>query len=326
MQAVITTQYGTPDALQLTTLDKPTPKANEVLIRIHAASVGPSDCAFLKGDPFIVKIMYGLKRPKFAVGGVEFSGEIEAVGSAVTLFQPGDQVFGLSANNFGAHSEYKCLPETAPLAKKPASLRYEEAAAVADGGLTALTFLRDVAKVQPGQRVLVNGASGAVGAYAVQLAKSYGAEVTGVCSGANVEMVRALGADHVIDYTREDFTQSGQTYDVIFDAVGKRNFSACKRALKAKGLYLTTTPTLANVRDMAWTALGGGKKAKFVTAGLMQNKGNLDALTALVEAGQLKPVIDRCYPLAQIADAYRYVDTGHKRGNVVIMVQPQPTN
>ncbi len=318
MQAVITTQYGTPDALQMTTLDKPTPKANEVLIRIHAACVGPSDCAFLKGDPFIVKIMYGLKRPKFAVSGAEFSGQIEAVGGAVTLFQPGDQVFGLSADSFGAHGEYKCLPETAILAKKPASLRYEEAVAVADGGLTALTFLRDVAKVQPGQRVLVNGASGAVGAYAVQLAKAYGAEVTGVCSGANAEMVRALGVAHVIDYTREDFTQSGQTYDVIFDAVGKCSFSECKRALAANGLYLVTTPTLANVRDMAWTALRGGKKAKFVTAGLMQNKDNLNALTALVEAGQLKPVIDRCYPLAQIADAYRYVDTGHKRGNVVI--------
>jgi NADPH:quinone reductase-like Zn-dependent oxidoreductase len=318
MQAMICTTYGSPDVLQLKEVAKPIPKDNEVLIRIHAAIVGPADCAFRKGDPFIVKLIYGLARPKFAILGVEFAGEIEAIGKDVTLFKPGDQVFGMSPNSFGAHAEYMCLPEDKTIIIKPANTTYAEAAGIVDGATTALTFLRNVAKLQRGQKVLINGASGAVGAYAVQLAKYFGAEVSGVCSTANVALVQSLGADHVIDYTKEDFTQSGQTYDVIFDAVGKSSFSQCQGALTPRGMYLSTAPTLGVVLQMLRTSVFGNKKAKFVTAGLMQNKDNLAYLKELIEAGTIISVIDRCYPLEQVAEAHRYVEQGHKKGNVVI--------
>jgi len=320
MQAIVYTTYGSPDVLQLNDVEKPTPKDNEVLIRIHAAIVGPADCAFRKGDPFIVKLIYGLARPKFAVLGVEFAGEIEAIGKDVKLFTKGDQVFGMSPNSFGAHAEYMCLPEDKPLIIKPSNTTYAEAAGIVDGATTALTFLRDVAKLQRGQKALINGASGAVGAYAVQLAKYFGAEVSGVCSTANVALVKSLGADNVIDYTKEDFTKSGQTYDVIFDAVGKSSFSRCQGALTQKGMYLSTAPTLGIVLQMLRTSLFGSKKAKFATAGLMQNKDNLTFLKELIEAGKIKSVIDRCYPLEQIAEAHRYVEKGHKKGNVVITI------
>ena len=251
---------------------------------------------------------------------MEFAGEIDAVGRAVTLFKPGDQVFGMSPDKFGAYAEYLVLSEAAPVVTKPANLSYEETVGICDGATTALTFLRDTAKVQRGQSVLINGASGAVGTYAVQLAKYYGAQVTGVCSGANIDLVKSLGADQVIDYTQADFTQNGQMYDVIFDAVGKSSFPRCKNSLTPNGVYLSTVPTLGIVWYMAWTAVSGSKKAKFVTAGLMQSKQNLNFLKELIEAGRLKSVIDRCYPLAEIAEAHRYVDTGHKKGNVVLTV------
>lgn len=318
MKAIVCTQYGTPDVLQLQEVATPTPKDNEVLVRIHAAVVGPSDCAFRKGDPFIVKLIYGLTKPRLPTQGVEFAGEIEGVGKDVTLFRQGDAVFGMSPDTFGAHAEYLCLPEAKTILLKPTNTTYEEAASICDGAPTALTFLRDVAKLQRGQKILINGASGAVGAYAVQLAKYYGAQVTGVCSTPNVELVKSLGADAVIDYTQTDFTQTDQRYDVIFDAVGKSSFSRCKGALSQKGIYLTTVPTLGIVRDILWTSLSGGKKAKFVTAGLMQNKQNLTFLKELVEAGKIKAVIDRRYPLEQTAEAHRYVEKGHKKGNVVI--------
>ena len=317
MKAIVTTQYGSPDVLQLADVEKPTPKDNEVLIKLHAAVVGPSDCAFRKGHPFMIKLMYGLKRPKYNVLGVELAGEIEAVGKDVTLFQQGDQVFGISPNTLGAHAEYKALPENVTLAKKSAQMSFQDAVAVADGGLTALTFLRDIAKVQSGQKVLINGASGAVGAYAVQVAKYYGAEVTGVCSTTNLEMVTALGADHVIDYTQTDFTHNGQTYNVIFDTVGKRTFSQCRDSLTSNGIYLSTSPDLGLILSMLATWFSS-KKAKFVPAGLMQKKENLTFLNELFEAGKLRAVIDRRYPLEQVPDAHRYVETGRKRGNVVI--------
>jgi NADPH:quinone reductase-like Zn-dependent oxidoreductase len=322
MKAIVCTKYGSPDVLQFKEVEKPTFKDNEVLISIQAAVVGPADCAFRQGNPFVVRLIYGLSKPKYQVLGVELAGEVEAVGSAVKLFKPGDQVFGISPDTFGAHAEYICLPEDKPLAIKSAKMTYEEAVGICDGALTALTFLRDVAKVQRGQKVLINGASGAVGAYAVQLARYFGAEVTGVCSTTNIEMVKALGADNVVDYTKTDFTKSGQTYDVIFDAVGKRSFSQCKGSLTPKGIYLSTAPTLPIIFQMLWTSLSGGKKAKFVPAGLMQNKENLVFLKELFEAGKIKSVIDRCYPLQQIAEAYRYVELGHKKGNVVISVAP----
>lgn len=322
MKAIVYTEYGSPDVLHIKEVAKPIPKDNEVQIKVHAAVVGPSDCAFRKGDPFMVKLIHGLTRPKFAILGVEFGGEIEAVGKDVTLFTKGDPVFGMSPNSFGTHAEYMCLPEDTTVVTKPAKMTYEEAAAITDGATTALTFLRDTAKIQSGQKVLINGASGAVGAYAVQLAKYYGAEVTGVCSTTNIELVKSLGADEVIDYTKTDFTKSGQTYDVIFDAVGKSSFSRCKSSLTQKGVYLTTTPALGIVFQMLWTSMRGGKKAKFATAGLVQNKDNLNFLKELFEAGKIKAVIDRCYPLEQTAEAHCYVETGRKKGNVVITVTP----
>jgi NADPH:quinone reductase-like Zn-dependent oxidoreductase len=264
--------------------------------------------------------MFGLRKPKFTIFGAEFSGTVEAIGKDVTRFKPGDQVLGLSPD-FGAHAEYICLSDNKAMIAKSAKMTHEEAVAMVDGGLTSLTFLRDVAKIQPGQKVLINGASGAVGASAVQLAKHFGAEVTGVCSAANVDLVKSLGADHVIDYTKTDFTKNGKTYDIIFDAVGKRSFSQCKRALTAKGVYLTTVPTFGIVADMLGNVLRS-KKAKFVPSGLMQQQDNLVFLRGLFEAGKLKAVIDRRYPLQQIAEGYRYVETGRKKGNVVISVAP----
>jgi NADPH:quinone reductase-like Zn-dependent oxidoreductase len=318
MRAIACTAYGPPEVLQLREIDTPTPKESEIRIRVHAAVVGPSDCAFRKGDPFIVKLIYGLAKPKLAIQGVEFAGVVDATGGAVTQFRVGDQVFGVSTDSFGAHAEYLCLPEAKTVIAKPTTMSYAEAVAIGDGAPTALTFLRDVAKLQRGQRILINGASGAVGVYAVQLARYYGAEVTGVCSSANVELVRSLGADHVIDYTSEDFTRAGQTYDVIFDAVGKRSFSECRRALTAHGIYMTTVPTLGIVAQMLWTSVAGGRRAKFAAAGLMQNKENFAFLKELAEVGKLRAVIDRRYPLEQTAEAHRYVDTGRKKGNVVI--------
>jgi len=318
MKAIVITKYGSPDVLQLREVEKPTPKNNQVLIKVHAAVVTPSDCAFRKGDPFIIRLIYGLSKPRISILGVEFSGEIEAVGKDVTLFKQGDTVFGMSPNQFGAYGDYLCLPEATTFVTKPPQLPHQEAVAIVDGATTALTFLRDVAKVQRGHRVLVNGASGAVGIYAVQLAKYFGAEVTGVCSGANVELVKAAGADKVIDYIKADFTKTSATYDVIFDAVGKSSFSRCKAALTEKGVYLSTVPALGLMLQMLWTSIGGGKKAKFTTAGLIQNKDNLNFLRELIEEGKLKAVIDRCYPLTQIAEAHRYVETGRKKGNVII--------
>jgi NADPH:quinone reductase-like Zn-dependent oxidoreductase len=317
MRAMICTDYGTPDVFQLQEIETPIPKDYEVRIKIHAASVGPSDCTFRKGSP-IVKLVYGFRRPKNPIFGTELSGIIDAVGKKVTRYKVGDQVFGLSAKTFGAQAEYKCLHENTPLAIKHAAMSYEEAVAICDGAPTALTFLRDKAKVQHGQRVLINGASGAVGIYAVQIARSLGAEVTGVCSGVNVELVKSHGADKVIDYTLEDFTKNGQIYDVIFDAVGKRSFSECKGSLTQRGVYLSTVLSLSILLDMLKTTVFGKKKAIFVTAGLMQNQANLNFLTELYKSGRIKAVIDQRYPLEQLAEAHRYVETGHKKGNVVI--------
>ncbi|NYE09019.1 NADPH:quinone reductase-like Zn-dependent oxidoreductase [Bacillus niacini] len=319
MRAMICTDYGTPDVFQLKEIKTPIPKDHEVRIKIHAASVGPSDCTFRKGSPF-VKLVYGFRRPKNPIFGTELSGIIDSVGKKVTRYKVGDQVFGLSAKTFGAQAEYKCLHENTPLAIIPPAMSCEEAVAICDGAPTALTFLRDKAKVQRGQRVLINGASGAVGIYAVQIAKYLDAEVTGVCSGANVELVKSHGADKVIDYTRVDFTKNGQLYDVIFDAVGKRSFAVCKGSLTQRGVYLSTVLSLSILLDMMKTTVFSNKKAIFVTAGLMQNQANLTFLTELYKSGKIKAVIDQRYPLEHLAEAHRYVETGHKKGNVIITV------
>lgn len=321
MRAIVYTRYGPPDVLKLKEVDKPTVKDNEVLIRIYATVVTPSDSAGRKGDPFIIRFFTGLRRPKNTILGSELAGEIEAVGKGVKLFKKGDQVFGGSGTSFGAHAEFICLPEDGTLAIKPANMTYDEAAAISDGALTALPFLRDKANIQSGQKVLINGASGSVGTSAVQLAKYLGAEVTGVCSTTNLELVKSLGADKVIDYTREDFTKTGQTYDIIFDAVGKSSFSRCKRSLKQGGVYLLTVPTLAIFLQTLWTSKIGSKKAMIAFTGLRSSSEktkDLILIKELVEAGKIKSVIDRRYPLEQTADAYTYVDTGHKKGSVVI--------
>ncbi len=319
MQAVVFTHYGSADVLRLQKIAKPVPKDDEVLIKIFATTVTSAECAMRKGEPKWGRIILGLRKPRarFRTSGTELAGEVEAVGSAVKRFSPGDQVFGFTGFGLGAYAEYKCLPEQGSLALKPTNLAYAEAAASVDGASTALFFLRDKANIQPGQKVLINGASGSIGTYAVQLAKYFGAEVTGVCSTANVELVRSLGADTVIDYTKEDFTRSGQTYDIIFDTIGKSSFRRCKNALKPNGCYLPTTG-LHNHLLMLWTALRGGKKV--ITGMSVEKNAALVFIKELIETGKLKPIIDRRYPLAQIAEAHRYVEKGHKKGNVVITV------
>jgi NADPH:quinone reductase-like Zn-dependent oxidoreductase len=316
MKAIVYTKFGPPEVLQLQEVAKPTPKNNEVLIKIVATTVVKEDPDMRASPGF-----NGLLKPRNPILGQELAGEIEATGKDVTRFKPGDQVFGIGS--FGAYAEYKCMPENGALAIKPANISYEEAASVPNGALTALPFLRDKGKIQGGQAVLIYGASGSVGTAAVQLARYYGAEVTGVCSTTNLEWVKSLGADQVIDYTQEDFTENGKTYDIIFDTVGKISFSECKESLKDDGIFLTTVPTPVIMLQALLTAKSGGKKVKFMAAGLRPAKEkikDLIFLTDLIEMGKIKPVIDRSYPLEQIAEAHRYVATGHKKGNVTISV------
>ncbi|MCZ6672832.1 MAG: NAD(P)-dependent alcohol dehydrogenase [Verrucomicrobia bacterium] len=335
MNAIVYEKYGPPDVLQLREVEKPTPKNDEVLIRIHAAAVTATDPVDRKGEPYVARIFSGLRKPKHPIPGGMLAGEIEASGKDVKRFKVGDQVFGSTGLTLGAHAEYKCLPEDEALARIPGGMSYEEAAATVDGALTALPFLRDEAKIRRGQQVLINGASGSVGTAAVQFAKYYGAEVTGVCSTANVELVKSLGANKVIDYTKEDFTKNDQAYDVIFDAVGKSTFSRCKNSLKKGGVFLSTGPTvggfffktLALLLEMLWTSKIGDKRAIFAATGLRSSSEkteDLVFLTKLIEAGTIKSVIDKRYRLEQIAEAHTYVETGHKVGNVVLTLVHDP--
>jgi len=316
MKAIVYTKFGPPNVLQLQEVEKPTPKDNEVLIKIVATTVVKEDPDMRASPGF-----NGFLKPRHPILGQELAGEVEAIGKNVTRFRPGDQVFGIDM--FGAYAEYKCMPENGALVIKPANISYEEAASIPNGALTALPFLRDKARIQSGQTVLIYGASGSVGAAAVQLARYYGARVTGVCSTTNLEWVKSLGADHVIDYTREDFTETGNTYDIIFDTVGKISFSACEGSLADGGIYLSTVPSPIILLHALWPAKSGSKKAKFVAAGLRPAREkikDLVFLTKLIEEGKIKAVIDRCYPLEQIVEAHRYVEQGHKKGNVVITV------
>ena len=328
MKAIICTKYGPPDVLQLKEVEKPTPKDNEVLIRIYATTVTAGDCE-LRSLKFplllqlLMRIGFGFRGPRKKILGQELSGEIEAVGKDVKLFKKGDQVFAATGFSMGAYAEFICLPEEPKemeglLAIKPANMTYEEAAAVPTGGLNALHFLRK-GNIQSGQKVLINGAGGSIGTFAVQLAKSFGAEVTGVDSTRKLDMLRSIGADQVIDYTKEDFTKSGETYDVIFDIVGKSSFSRSIRSLKKKGFYLLANLRLSQIVRGLWTSMTSSKKVITGLAGYRTE--DLIFLKELVEAGKIKSVIDRRYPLEQIAEAHRYVDKGHKKGNVVITLE-----
>jgi len=320
MKAVVYEKYGPPDVLQLKEVEKPTPKANEVLIRIYATTATKYDCWMRSstaptGFGILMRIASGIRKPKKPILGTALAGEIEAVGKDVTLFKKGDQVFGYPGMSMGAYTEYICLPEDGVLAIKPANMTYEQAAAVPQGALTALFFLRK-GNIQSGQKILVFGASGGIGLFAVQLAKYFGAEVTGVCSTTKLELVKSMGADKVIDYTKEDFTKSGETYDIIFDTVGKSPFSGSERSLKKEGFYLFATYGLPRLFRILWLKLTSSKKA--MSGLLKETTEDLIFLRELIEAGNLKAVIDRRYPLEQAAEAHRYVETGHKKGYVVI--------
>jgi NADPH:quinone reductase-like Zn-dependent oxidoreductase len=320
MKAAVAGRYGGPDVVTVADRPTPVPGDGEVLVRVHAATVGIVDSLARRGAPAYARVHFGLRRPRFPVLGSDFAGQIEATGPGVTAFAVGDEVFGTTAPHFGAHAEYVCLPAGAAIAAKPANLGYPEAAAVADS--TALVFLRDHAKLRRGQSILINGASGAVGVAAVQLARHYGASVTGVCGAASADVVRGLGADDVIDYTETDFTRAGRAYDVIFDVAGTSSFGRCRAVLNRPGRYLTTAPSPAIFVQMVWTARFGARKAAVAFTGLRPasaKRRDLAYLRGLAETGSLRPVIDASYPLPQVADAYRHVDAGHKKGNVVLL-------
>ena len=321
MLAAVSRRYGPPDVVTITDVPRPEPGDDEILVRVRAATVGVVDGLARRGSPWYARAHFGPLRPRFPVLGCDFAGQVETAGSAVTRFGVGDAVFGTIAPRFGAHAEYVCLPEHGAVAPKPASVTYPEAAALADA--TALCFLRDKAGLRAGQAVLVNGASGAVGSAAVQLARHVGATVTGVCSGPHVRLVRKLGAESVLDYTRTDFTRAGRSYDVIFDVAGTSSFGRCRRVLNRGGVYLTTAPSPAIFAQMPWTARFGSRRAVVAFTGLRsasEKREDLLVIKELAEASALTPVVGACYPLARIADAHRHVDAGHKKGSIVVMM------
>jgi NADPH:quinone reductase-like Zn-dependent oxidoreductase len=328
MKAIVYTQYGSPDVLELKEVEKPTPQDNEILVKVHATTVNYGDLIarnFKNVSPqefnmpsffwLPARLSFGFNKPKNPILGSEFAGEIEAIGSDVRQFKKGDPVFGYLGQRMGAYAEYLCMPETGTVALKPVNMSYAEATAVPYGAIMALNLLKK-ANLQPGQKVLINGASGAIGSAAVQLAKYNGAEVTGVCGTPRLAYVKALGAGKVIDYTQTDFTQSGETYDLIFDILGKSSFSRCKKVLTENGRYLLASFKIKQLIQMLWTSFVGNQK---VICALSSEKAeDLTFIKELVEAGHFKSILDRCYPLDQAAEAHRYVESGRKQGNVVI--------
>jgi len=326
MKAIVHAQYGHPDVLQFKEVDKPAPRDNEVLIAIHATTVSTGDCN-IRNFTFvskswlpIAKLMFGVGKPwKERILGTELVGEVEHVGKDVKRFKKGDLVFASTGMAGGGHAQYACLPEKGALAIKPNSLSWEQAVAIPFGANTALYYLRDLGKIRAGQSILIIGASGSIGSAGVQLAKHFGATVTAVCSGANVQMVQSLGADKVIDYSKEDFTRNGETYDLILDAVGSTTFSRCQVSLKPKGIFLPCIMSLTDMIRMLSTSVTNGKKMRGGVA--INNQERMTFIAELAAAGKLKPVIDRSYPLEQTAEAFKYVEKGHKKGNVVITVE-----
>lgn len=334
MKAVIYTEYGPPEVLKLQEIDMPTPKDDEILVKIHATSITFGDMLvrnlrkltpsnFTMPAPLWLptRIAFGFWKPKTQILGAEFAGEIEAAGKSVTRFKVGDQVFGYRGQSMGAYAEYLCMPEDSLVTTKPTNMSYEEAVTIPYGAIMALPLLKK-ANIQPGQKVLIIGASGSIGSQAVQLAKYFGAEVTGVCGTQRVEMVKALGADKVIDYTQEDFTQSSETYDLIFDILGKSDISKCKPILSKSGTYLLASFKMKHLLQMLWTSRFSSRKV--ICALSPEDIDDLNFVRDLAEAGDIKAVIDKCYPLDQAADAHRYVESGQKRGEVILSLSPQP--
>jgi len=323
MKASVRDRYGSPDVVELQEIDKPVVGNDEVLVRVRAASVNPADWYSLMGTPYVARAQMGLLKPKQRVLGVDFAGTVEAIGKDVSHFRPGDEVFG---GRNGAFAECVCVPQDRAVVPKPANLTFEQAAAVPVAALTALQGLRDKGQIQPGQKVLINGASGGVGTFAVQIAKALGAEVTGVCSTRNVDLVRSLGADHVIDYTREDFTRNDQRYDLMFDIAGSRSWSECRHVLNAQAtLVIVGAPKgnrligpLSHIAKVRLAAMRSSQKVVFFVAKF--NKADMVVLRELLEAGKVTPVIDRRYELSEIADAFRYMGEGHAQGKIVIAV------
>lgn len=318
MKASIYTQYGAPGVLQIKEIDKPIPKDNEVLIKIHATTVNRTDCGFRKPEyPIIIRPINGFFKPKRTILGSEFAGQIESVGKDVKTFLAGDKVFGLSTYNFGTHAEYICIPENGSIATMPKNMSYEEATAVCDGLMLGMNLIRKV-DFKNSPKILINGATGSIGSACVQLAHAYGTEITGVCNTKNVELVKSLGANKVIDYTKEDFTKSGELYDFVIDAVGKNSFFKCQKILKPKGVYFSTELgyLAQNIFLSILTPVLGGKKVKFPIP--TDSKEDVLLFKDLIEAGKYKAVIDKTYPLEKIVEATKYVETGEKVGNVVI--------
>lgn len=319
MKAMVNAQYGSPDVLQLKEIPTPKPGDQDVLIRVHATAVNVADIRLRKADPWAVRLFFGLTRPKKQVLGGVFSGTVVSTGKEVKLFSAGDEVFGSTDLHFGAFAEYMVLPQVGPIALKPAEVSHREAAVIPFGVNTVLHFFKKV-QIKPGQKVLINGASGAVGSAAVQLAKYFGAEVTGICSTGNMEMVRNLGADHVIDYTREDFSTKGIKYDVIMDTVGKLSYSSMLKSLSSEGTMILSSAGMGSTLRGIWTSLTSKRK---VLAGVIkETAANVNFVKGLIETGRYQPVIDRTYSLEQMKEAHAYTEQGHKKGNVAITLIP----
>lgn len=323
MKAITYTGYGSPEVIRVSDVEKPIPKTNEVLVKVHATSITTADSMIREGKPCYGRLFLGLAKHKHPIAGTGFSGVVEQSGKGVTLFKMGDAVFGETGMNFSANAEYICIAEDAVISKLPSNLSHEEAAPICDGALTSYAFLKDIGKLKRGQSVLVIGASGSLGSSAVQIAKALGAEVTGVCSSANVELVQSLGADDVIDYLEEDFTRSRNTYDLVYDAVGKSSYCECKGILKQQGAYLSPVLSLPLLLQMIFSSKFGTKKARFSATGLRplnELRLLIKELEPMFKSGEIKTVIDKTYPIEDVAEAHRYIDTGHKKGNVVACI------
>lgn len=323
MKAVIQDQYGGPEVLRTAEVDQPSPGAHDVLIKVEAASVTTADSMMMTGKPYIGRLMLGLTKPKYQIPGAGFAGVIEAIGSKVTKYKIGQAVFGESIDSFGGQAEYMCLHEDGVFTTKPENVSFESAATVCDGVMTSINFLKNVVKLQPGQHILINGASGSLGSAAVQLAVAYGARVTGVCSTKNVDFVKSLGAHQVIDYRKEDFTQSANTYDIVYDTVGKSSFSKAKGCLVEGGVYASPVLDGRLLLDMLITSMMGKKKARFSATGALPKKEQLVLLseaTKMMSTGQVRPHIEKTYELDEIHKAHHYIASGHKRGNVVFAI------